>query len=214
MSYNTIEKEVLKLIGENTTSPDVFTDTTAGMEQIRDSINDAIAELSMVTGAYRRTYFLPLSASTLFYTLNWETDYFGYVLSATDRTRHITLTQTDPISLGAINSDWLETTGDPTHYLQVGYNTIGIYRKPSASGKVIELDCVCIPKEYTAGTDQIKVRNDHRRACVAFAVSEFYASRGDARRAQEWHTQYVEVAGLARLKPRTQEPFRRFGGEA
>ena len=45
---NSIEKEVLKLIGENTTIPDVFNEV--GIKQIRDSLNDAIAELCMVTG--------------------------------------------------------------------------------------------------------------------------------------------------------------------
>lgn len=203
MSINVIEREVLKLIGENTDDPDVFVDTTAGMEPIRSSVSDAIFELSMVTGAYRKTYYLPLEEDTFLYNMTWQTDYFGYVLQAWDRQTHQRLDQTDPQALAQIDPAWMGTTGDPTHYYHVGYQTIGIYRTPSTGGKVIELDCVCIPKEYTEGTDLIKVRNNHQRACVYFAVSEFYASRGDARRANEWHQQYLETARIAKLKPKT-----------
>jgi hypothetical protein len=212
MAINAIEKEVLKLIGENVSSPDVFVDTEAGMEPIRDSINDAIAELCMVSGAYKQTYFLPLVAGQFIYPLTWSADDFGYVLQAMDRSRHMRLDQTDPLALGMTDFKWAESTGDPSHYYHIGYNHVGIYRTPTTSGAVIELECVCIPKRYTTGAELVKVRGNHQRACVFFAVSEFYASRGDAKRAVEWHTQYLEVADLMRLKPKATEQFKRMGG--
>ena len=61
---NALEKEVLKIIGESTSSPDVFVDTDAGLDPIRDSINDAIQELCMVTGAYQLKYYLHLQEYT------------------------------------------------------------------------------------------------------------------------------------------------------
>ena len=48
---NELETHVLELIGEDVDSPDVFTDDDAGMAPIRDSINDAIEEISMVSGS-------------------------------------------------------------------------------------------------------------------------------------------------------------------
>ena len=57
---NTLERHVLELIGEDPDSPDVFTDTEDGMKPIRDSLNDAIEEISMVSGSNKRVYTLPL----------------------------------------------------------------------------------------------------------------------------------------------------------
>lgn len=209
---NAIEKEVLKTIGENVDSPDVFADTAAGMDFIRDCINDAIQELSMVTGAYRIKYYLPLLADTWLYRLEWNTDYFGYVVQAWDRDRHYRLEQTDLIGLSYIDPNWMKYNGDPTHYFHIGYNMVGIYRVPSAEGKVLELDCVCVPKPYTTDTDMIKVRGNYQRACVFYAVSDFYASRGDVRRATDFYNQYIQVAQLMKLKPQSNETKYVLGG--
>ena len=78
---NSLESHALRLIGENTSSPDVFSDTAAGMAPIRDSINDALQELCMLTGSYRRPYLLPLYADRQFYRMSFERDYFGWVVN-------------------------------------------------------------------------------------------------------------------------------------
>jgi hypothetical protein len=67
---NNLEKQVLQFIGEDTDSPDVFVDTDEGIAPIRDSINDAIEEISMIAGSYKRTYSLPLVANKSFTGLN------------------------------------------------------------------------------------------------------------------------------------------------
>lgn len=208
---NSIETEVLKLIGEKTSDPDVFDST--GIDFIRDSINDAIAELCMVTGSYKQVYYLPLVSGQFVYPLAWKTDFFGYVLHAFDRERKTPLFQTDPIFLGTMNYHWLLASGAPTHYYHVGYNSIGVYPTPSSDGNVIELDCVVIPKPYTADTDEIKIRGNYTRACVFYAVSEFYASRGDANRATEWYNRYLETASIMRLKPMQTERYYRAKGD-
>jgi hypothetical protein len=209
---NALEKEVLKIIGESVSSPDVFTDTDAGLDPIRDSINDAVQELCMVTGAYQIKYYLALLADVWIYRLEWNTDYFGYVVQAWDRQRRYRLEQTDLLKLSNMDSEWMQTTGEPTHYYYLGYNMIGIYRTPSADGKIIELDCVSIPKPYTSEFGLVKLRANYERATVYYAVSDFYASRGDAKRASEYFTQYLEMANLMKLKPQTTEPYNRLGG--
>lgn len=198
---NTLEKEVLKLIGENTDSPDVFTDDSVGMAQIRDSLNDAIQEIMMVSGAYRKTYFIPLMEGKSLYRMDWTQDYFGYVIQAWDRNRKYKLQQTDFIKLSTIDPKWLMRTGYPDQYFHVGTNVIGIYMKPSESGTIIECDCVCIPKEYTSDTDDIKIRSTFQRAAVQYAVGEFYASRGDATRATQYFNDYIQTASLKKLQP-------------
>ena len=209
---NELEKETLKLIGEDTTSPDVFSDDATGLALIRGSINDAIKQLCMVTGSYRKRYFLPLREDCQFYRMNWEQDYFGYVVQAFDRIRHTKLEQTDVIRLNDEDQWWMQRNGYPEKYLHVGYQYLGVYMKPSSSDNVLELDCVVIPQAYSSDTDPAKLREAFQRATVQLAASEYYASRGDANRATEWLNDALETAGLKTLHPDAAEQRYQFGG--
>lgn len=209
---NSLESHALRLIGENTSSPDVFSDTASGMSPIRDSINDALQELCMLTGSYRRSYLLPLYADRQFYRMSFERDHFGWVVECWDRNRRRRLTQTDLIKLTHDDPWWMQRTGSPIEYMQIGPDILGLYYKPSANGTVLELSCVCIPKPYSSDTDPVKVREEFQRAAVYSAVCEFYASRGDAKRATEYFDRYLETAGLMGMKPEAQERPWQMGG--
>ena len=198
---NTLEKQVLKIIGENTTTPDVFSDDATGLAQIRDSINHGIQQVCMVTGSYQKKYYLPLREECQFYRLSWATDHFGYVVNAWDRGRHKRLAQTDVLALNNMDSRWMLHNGYPERYFHIGYQYLGINYKPSASNWILELDCVVIPKNYTADTDPWKIREPFERAVIQFAVSEYFASRGDANRAMEYINRSLETAGLKKLNP-------------
>lgn len=209
---NDLEKEVLKLIGENTTSPDVFTDSSTGLAMIRDSLNRAVQQICMVTGSYEKKYFFPLKQNCQFYRMHWETDYFGYVVDCWDRSRHKRLEQTDLLKLSAEDPDWLGRDGPPEKYLHIGYEYIGIYMNPSSSDLVLELDCVAIPMAYTSDTDPVKLRDTFERSAIQFAVSEYHASRGNAERAVEWINKSLETVGLKKLNPTMMERKYQFGG--
>lgn len=201
---NDLEKQVCEQIGESTTSPDVFSDITP----IRDSINDAVAELNMVTGAYVRVYHLPLYVGRHFYRMAWTEGEFGYVVECWDQARKLRLEQTDLITLAATAPWFLKDSGNPDRYFQIGQSFIGIDRSPSASGKVLELTCVAIPARYTDDSQSVKLAGQSKRAAVEFAVSEYYASRGDAGRATEHLQKYLEFGNIAQLRP--QQPERTF----
>ena len=209
---NTLETQVLRLIGENVTTPDVFTDTVTGMAQIRDSINDAIQEVCMVSGSYRRTYHLALLANRVFYRLAPQNDYLGYIVGVFDRQNKRRLKRTDLITLNAFDTWWLKRTGPALQYMQIGANHFAVYMAASAKGIILDLDCVMIPQPYTLEKDQVKVRTQFQNAVVYFAVSEFYASRGDAKRATEYYTRYIDTAALSALHPQTAERQFRLGG--
>ena len=66
---NTLEAKVLELIGESPDSPDVFTDDEEGLAPIRASLSEGIEEIAMLTGSYKRSYFLPLREDRAFYRL-------------------------------------------------------------------------------------------------------------------------------------------------
>lgn len=210
---NSLETHVLRIIGENPDSPDVFTDTDSGMAPVRDSINDAIQELCMVTGSYKKTYLLPLYEDRMFYRMGWEQDHFGWVVEAWDRSRGMRLEQTNVLTLAMTDGFWMERTGNPEEYMQIGENILGVFYKPSANGIVLELTCACIPKAYAADTDPIKVREVFQNAAAYLAVSEFYASRGNASRATEYLNLYLETAGLMSMHPEAAERVYQTGGQ-
>jgi len=202
---NSLESHVLRLIGEDIASPDVFANTTAGMIQIRDSINDGIQALCLATGSYTRTYHLALLANRQFYRLGTVNDSFGYVLEAFDREGRRRLTQIDLLTLSQRDPWFMKTGGPLTHYMQVGIDHIGFWRYPTAKGKVIELTCACIPAAYGTSSDVVKIRAAYQRAAVYLAVSEFYASRGDASRAGEYLEKGMETAGMMWMHPKQAE---------
>jgi hypothetical protein len=202
---NQLESNVLRLIGENPEAPDVFTDDATGMAQIRGSLNDAIQELCLVTGAYQRTYNLALLANRQFYRLAPQLDFIAYPVEVWDRANHRKLEQTSLAKLNREDPFWMQVAGTVTKYLWLGLDHIGIYRKPSAKGTILEIKCVCVPKPYSDGNSPIKLRPVNQRAAVFLAVSEFYASRGDANRATEYLQKYLETGDLMALQPQQNE---------
>lgn len=209
---NDLEKHVLRLIGENVDSPDVFTDSDAGLAQIRKSINDAIEELCMLTGSYRRSVLVPLYGDRMFYRLGFERDHLGWVVEAWDRGRRWRLTQTNARRLYEQDRDFLSRTGSPDEYFQLGHDTLGVWRKPSANGTVLELTCVMIPKPYTDDKAAIRLRHAYETAAAYLGASEFYASRGNAGRATEYLLRYLETAKLQGMHPLAQEQAPVMGG--
>lgn len=209
---NNLERHVLRLIGENVSSPDVFVDTSDGLEQIRDSLNDAVEELCMVTGTYKRKYLITLHEERALYRLTPVNDDIGWVIAAWDRENHRPLRQTDILSMSSQDDRFLETNGTPTYWYQMGNQHIGFWPRPGSKGRVIELDCICVPKPYSHGQGPIRLKAQYERGAVFRAVSDFFASRGDAKRAGEWLQQYLEVSALMNLNPQTAERQYRFGG--
>ena len=205
---NSIEKQVLNLIGENVDAPDVFTGDDGGITPIRDSLNAAIQEICMLTGTYTSTYYLPLYADRYFYRMGWTWDHYAYVLECWDADRRIRLEPTDMATIVATNPRFMESNGNPERYVQIGFDIIGIDRAPSTSGRVLEMRCVAIPRAYTDDKSAIKLREVFQRAAVLYAVSEFYAGRGDAMRAKDYLDRYIATAGLSSIH--RQQPERIF----
>lgn len=192
---NDIERQVLRLIGEDPTSPDVYTDDDVGMAPIRDSISDAIEEIHSITGGYSETFLIPLVSNGTFYRLNFERGSFGWVKDAWLSGNKTRLTQTSIAKLGMEYPKWLESTGTPEQYFHLGKDLIGIFRKPSSSSDVLEINAVVIPGPYSDG-ERIKLKNQYHWAAVHYAVGEYWASRGDASEAERYHGMYQAAIGL------------------
>lgn len=191
-----LEKKVLELIGEDPNSPDVFTDTAAGIAPIRDSINDAIQEIVSVTGSNKRQYFIPLRAGQQFYRVVTQNGYLGWITDVWLVNKKRRLEQTGLMKVTRHDPRWMVSSADPRSYIPIGNDLIGLYPKPSASSDVLELTIVEIPVPYEDENAKIKLRSDFQYAAVEYAVSEFWASRGDADEATEHYNLYLKALGL------------------
>lgn len=192
---NDIERQVLRLIGESPDSPDVFTDDDVGMAPIRDSISDCVEEIQSLTGGYTETFLIPLVANTTFYRLNFERGSFGWVRDAWLSGNKRRLTQTSLPKLAMEYPGWFQSTGTPEQYFHLGKDLIGIFRKPSSSSDVLEVNAVVIPGPYLSG-ERVKLKNQYHWAAVHYAVGEFWASRGDASEAERYMGLYQASIGL------------------
>jgi len=204
---NDLETHVLHIIGEDVDSPDAFSDITP----VRDSINDAIQEICMVTGTYTRMYHLNTYSGRTFYRIPFTEDYYGYVLNGWNRSKQWRLQKTDIQALNKKDPRWLQMTGDIIEYVQVGMDIIGLYMKPS-SEVVLELQCVVIPKAYDTDNAPIKLRDMFRDGAVYYAVSEFYASRARVDEAKDYYNRYLGAVGLAETHPEYAERDYAIGG--
>lgn len=194
---NILEQQVLRLIGESTSSPDVFVDTDSGIAPVRDSINDCISELSMLTGGYVEEYYIPLQQEKIFYRLNFLSGNFGWVREAWLINQRRRLEQTDLHTLNIRDPRWMVHTGTPESYLQIGLDTVGVVSKPGGNNDVLQLTMTVIPAAYSTDTGRVKLLKQFEWAAVNYAVSEYYAGRGDAKTALIHWDRYLEVAGPA-----------------
>lgn len=202
---NTLEEHVLRQIGEDVDSPDVFTEGSDGMEQIRGSLNDAIEEVSMLTGSVERTYHMPIRSSRAFNripsvqgTIAWITD--AWLMGNGRR-----LDQVDFTWLKFYNPRWLENNASPERYCLIGTDIICIHPVPSTGDDMLEFTAAIVPDRYENDDERIQVRDDFKWACVHYAVSEYYASRGDAKSATDHIMRYIGRLGLAGLYPASNE---------
>lgn len=209
---NNLERHVLRLIGENLDNPDVFTDTAEGLEPIRDSLNDAIEELAMVIGYYRRRYLLVLHEERAIYRLDPQNDDLGWVIGVWDRENKRAFEQSDIWAIAAMDPWFIKRNGTPEWFYQMGWKYLGVYPRPGSKGRILELDCIMIPKPYAHEMKPIRIKEQWERAAVFRACSDFFASRGDAKRAGEFLTQYLETAQLMALHPETAERQFQMGG--
>ena len=193
---NTIETHVLELIGENTDSPDVFTDDATGMAPVRDSINDAIEEIAIYTGLKKETYYVSLRQHRTFYRFVFERGYLLWITDVWLRTQRRRLEQTSLIKLIHFNPRWLFNTGSPHSYFPIGFNYFGVFPRPSSDTDLLEITCVMVPERYTLDTDRIELRKNWEWAAAHYAVGEFYAGRGDAKNAIFHHNKYFDRLGI------------------
>ena len=212
---NTLETHVLELIGENTTTPDVFADTTAGMAPIRDSINDAIQEICLLSGSIKRKWYIPLEADQVFYQIDTSTarDLFAWILDVwlVDQKRQ--LEQVDFTILRENTPNWLQDKGTPERYAIMGKDKICLNPGPSGSSDMLEIEGVAVPVAYTLDTDRIKLRSAFQWAAVHYAVSEFWAGRGDAKTALTHHKEYLKRLQIPKLYSDTEERAWRYNTE-
>src|SRR3990167_2834722 len=128
---NILEIRVLQLIGEDADAPDIYPDTDAGLEPIRDSINDAIKEITMITGSYKRKIYVPLVENQMFYRLNFAQSSLGWITDAWLVNQKRRLTQRDIIYLNKMDPRWMISSGSQLVYVPIGDDIVDSPKRSS-----------------------------------------------------------------------------------
>jgi hypothetical protein len=192
---NELESQVLRLIGENAESPDVFTEDS-GISSIRESLNDAVEELCLLTGSVKRNYQLIAKTGETFYRLAFNRDQYGWVTDAWLPGFRRRLEQTDIQRLNTYNPRWMQNVGTPQAYFPIGSNIIGLWPAPGGNNMMIELTCVIITQRYTSADERIKIRTAWQDIAVHFGAAEYYASTGDVTNAMGELQHFIGLAGI------------------
>lgn len=201
---NSVEERVLRFIGEDVSSPDVF--TSSNLTPVQNSINDAIEELCTISPTVVNTYRVVLVDSVNFYKIDPVRNQFCYIISAYLPEKNVELKQT---SMGSIEKDdyrWLSTNNTPSKYFPIGVDQVGFYPMYSESGYQVELKCAVLPQRYTRDTEILQIRSDWEDALVNYAVAEYFTSVGDLEKATQWFGEYNKYA--RRFGHRTTMPDR------
>lgn len=202
---NNIERHVLELIGEDPDNPDVFTEGSESMDQIRGSLNDAIEEISMLTGSTKRTYHMPLRANRGFQRIPSVQGQLAWITDVWLMGQGRRLEQVDFTWLQFYNPRWLMNSGSPERYCLIGVDIIGLHPVITSSTDMLEITAAVVPDRYSNDDERVQVRDNFRWATVHYAVSEYYASRGDAESAVGHIMEYVDRLGMAKLYPETHD---------
>lgn len=198
---NEVEINILRKIGEDPDNPDVFIEGDASFDLIRDSVNDAIEEIALITGSVIRTYKMPLRANANFYRLQFEHERFAWIKDVWLHGVKRRLIQMDFLSLVNENPRWLYNAGSPVNYFLASEVMIGIHPAPSSSDDMLEITAVVVPDRYSLGTSRLKIRDQFKWAITYYVVSEYYASRGAARQARYHFDMYLDKMGMLHKYP-------------
>ena len=164
----------------------------------------------MLTGSMKRTFYIPLTASNSFYQITSDRDIFAWPTSVWLVNQKRRLEMKDLIWMVHENPRWLYNVGAPYRYFVIGSDKICIHPAPSSATDMLEVNAVIIPEAYTLDTDRIKIRNSFQWATVHRAVSDYWASRGDAKTATKHFFKYLDKLGLQELYPEAHEQIREF----
>lgn len=190
---NELERRVMHLIGENAASPDVF--DADGIAEIRDALNDAIEEVCMLTGCIRRKWVVPLSAGSVFYMITSTRDRFLYPSNVALLPDNTQLLQVGLQELAVDDPKWMSHRGKPEKYALIGENKFAIF-PASAGGGTLEVYGVAMPSRYSGDNDAVKLRDNWKWCVINRAVSEFWATRGDAQSAAMFFQKYANGIGI------------------
>jgi len=188
-----IEKRVLRIIGEDVDSPDVF--TSANITQIRDSINDGIEELCTLTDALVLPYRIPFYPDTYLYRIAFTSAQFCHILRAYLPDKGTPLAHATVGSVAKHDPKWLSASNTPAVYMPVGVKFVGFYPMYAAEGHHVELDCVVLPNRYATDDKVIQLRDDFHDSVVAYAAGEYFLGIGDLDKANYWFGEYAKNTG-------------------
>lgn len=174
MNRGALRTRILTALAESATAPVFF--STTEMNAVIDEGAEVLCEM---TGAVKRTAFVPLLPGTTYYSLQaispramapWR-----LWLQSQDRR----LGAVSIADLDARHETWATVTGDPWHWFPVSWDTFGLFPHPAAGGGVLRIDHLEWPRPLLDDADHPELLEGDHEALTLYGVYYGAAKRWD-----------------------------------
>jgi len=195
-SLTEIEEQVLAEVGENLTTADNWD----GTDLLRESLADALDEMSIHMGYFTKELVVPLKKNVSFYSLALTQGTPLWIERARFMDQQRELSCMGFVSIAdRYGSLWLSATGTPHTYIPVSSTILGVFPKPASDGGAIKLRVTCTPGDYADALTYISPGEAFETALVSYGkYALLMTTYGNTTDANEAYAEYLQAAGMVK----------------
>ena len=195
MTLLELKKSVMDIIGEDSTTPTYW--TSANDIELEEHINDAIAEVCLLTGQHTDELHPPLYASRSYYHLDaGKGGELLYMKRVRVYPEGYSLEQTDPAQLTREDYLWMTRTGVPFRFYLVNGDILRTVPMESDGGRSLECLAATIPGRYTEDDEVVDVTTETRGWIVAYTSYMMFLTLRRLDKANLWYKTYTQLSGF------------------
>jgi hypothetical protein len=195
MTFSDLKKSVMDIIGEDSASPTYW--TSSNDIELEEHLNDAIAEVCILTGQYTNELVLPLYASRSYYHLDaGKGGELLYLKRVRVYPEGYSLEQTDPAQLTREDYLWITRTGCPSKFYLVNGDMLRTVPMDSDGGRSLECLAVTIPPRYTEDDEVVDITTEMIDWVVSYTSYMMFITLRRLDKANLWFKKYIENSGF------------------
>lgn len=180
MNRQEICSRVLVALNDSPTVPLAWS-----LDEIRQSLQEAQEVLSEEVDAVTRTFFIPLEAGVMLYSLVGLDRAVQTIWRIWTRTRTHRLWSTSMPELDGHYERWQTVTGEPEWWFTFSWDVFGVWPVPTSGGGVLEVECFCWPAPILDDGDEPETNDPDHDVLVEYMLAQGQLKQWDVARALE-----------------------------
>ena len=191
MNFSQMQSQTRRSL--NNTTTEFYSD-----QDIKDALNEGLAELADATEYYELQATVYLLAGRTYYDLTTVVpDTFLSPRRCFDITNQKWLTPTDPFELDQQYRQWELVYGEPEKYFFRGNWWMGVWPRRATDGNGIRLYYTGIPPVMSLDTDTPDFPQEFHRGLIDYALSDLLSQQRETAKAVKfWQSYVVAQSGL------------------